>query len=42
MRLADPEHRTGGLDVIKRVSIEDMLAAAEGIPTNLTFPRKGY
>jgi hypothetical protein len=42
MRLADPEHRTGGLDVIKRVSIEDMLAAAEGMPTNLTFPRKGY
>lgn len=37
LRLADPEHKQGGRSVIRRVSIEDTLAAANGMPTNLRF-----
>lgn len=37
LRLADPAHKQGGRSVIRRVSIEDMLAAASGMPTNLRF-----
>lgn len=40
-RLADPSHRRGGLDVIKRATVEDQLALLKGVGTNLRFPRKG-
>lgn len=38
LRVADPDHRRGGLDVIKRLSVEDQLAQSRGINTNLTLP----
>jgi len=38
MRLADSDHKTGGMSIIHRVSIEDQLAVARGMPTNLRFP----
>jgi hypothetical protein len=38
LRLADPDHARGGLDVIKRLTVEDQLAQARGINTNLRMP----
>lgn len=38
LRLADPDHARGGLDVIKRSSVEDQLAQARGLNTNLVMP----
>lgn len=38
LRLADPDHKRGGLDLIKRVSVEDQLAQASGRNTNLIMP----
>jgi hypothetical protein len=38
LRMADPDHKRGGLDVIKRLSIEDQMAQAHGRNTNLKMP----
>lgn len=38
MRLTDPDDAHGGKDVIKRVSVEDQLAQANGLNTNLIIP----
>lgn len=38
MRMADPDHRHGGLDVIKRLTMEDQLAAMRGRVTGLMMP----
>lgn len=38
LRIADPDHKHGGLDVIKRLSVEDQLAQARGRNTNLIMP----
>lgn len=45
IRLADPDHRAGGMDVIPRLSREDMgsmmrsiLSGGKSRPTNLRFP----
>lgn len=38
MRMVDPDHRAGGLELIKRSSIEDQLAAMRGIAKNLRMP----
>lgn len=38
LRMADPDHKRGGLDVIKRLSVEDQLAQARGWNTNLIIP----
>lgn len=38
LRLADPDHARGGLDVIKRLSVEDQLAQSSGRNTNLIMP----
>ena len=37
-RVADPDHRHGGVDVIKRLTIEDQRMAARGIVTGLLMP----
>lgn len=44
MRLADPDHRAGGLDLIPRVTVEDQRAQVGALlgrcaPTNLILPR---
>lgn len=41
LRIADPDHKHGGMDVIKRSSIEDQFAQIRGINTNLILP-EGY
>lgn len=41
MRMADPDHRHGGLDVVKRLTAEDMQAFAMGRVTNLRMPTGG-
>lgn len=38
LRLADPDDRHGGKDVIKRVTIEDQMAQSRGSNTNLIMP----
>jgi hypothetical protein len=38
MRMADPDDRFGGKDVIKRVSIEDQMNQSRGRNTNLIMP----
>lgn len=38
MRLADPDDRTGGRELIKRTTIEDMRALAGGRATSLIMP----
>jgi hypothetical protein len=38
MRLADPDHAHGGMDVIQRTSVEDQLAQSVGRNTNLVMP----
>lgn len=38
MRMADPDHKHGGPDVIKRLTVEDQLAQSLGINTGLVMP----
>jgi hypothetical protein len=38
MRMADPDDRHGGKDVIKRVTIEDQMNQSRGRNTNLIMP----
>lgn len=38
LRMADPDHKSGGPDVIKRLTVEDQLAAMRGRTRNLIFP----
>lgn len=38
LRMADPTDKRGGLDVIKRLSVEDQMAQARGRNTNLVMP----
>jgi len=38
MRLADPRNKTGGKELIKRLTVEDQMAQAGGRNTNLTMP----
>jgi hypothetical protein len=38
MRMVDPDHRRGGLDLIKRITVEDQLAAMRGVVRNLRLP----
>ena len=37
-RLADPDHKKGGREIIKRVSVEDQMAQSRGRNTNLIMP----
>jgi len=41
LRLADPDHKHGGMDVIKRLAVEDQLAQMRGRNTNLIMPWEG-
>jgi hypothetical protein len=41
IRIADPDHKHGGMDVIKRSMVEDQFAQLRGINTNLILP-EGY
>lgn len=38
LRLADPDHKHGGMDIIKRISMEDQMAQMHGRNTNLVMP----
>lgn len=38
MRFADPDSKTGGMDLIKRVTVEDQMAQSRGINTGLIMP----
>jgi hypothetical protein len=38
MRLTDPDDARGGLDVIKRLTVEDQMAQIKGKNTNLVMP----
>lgn len=38
LRIADPDHKRGGFDVIKRLSVEDQMNQAHGRNTNLIMP----
>lgn len=38
IRIADPDHKNGGMDVIKRSSAEDQFAQLRGVNTNLIMP----
>lgn len=38
MRMADPDHKHGGYDLITRLTAEDQLAAMRGIASNLRMP----
>ncbi len=38
IRIADPDHKRGGLEVIKRSTVEDQMANARGTNTNLIMP----
>jgi len=38
LRLADPDHKHGGMDVIKRSTVEDHLAQGRGVIQNLIMP----
>jgi hypothetical protein len=38
MRLTDPDHKHGGPDLIKRLTVEDALAQGRGIVRNLIMP----
>lgn len=38
MRLTDPDHKHGGPDLITRLTVEDQLAMARGVVTNLKMP----
>lgn len=38
VRMVDPDHRKGGLEMIKRINAEDQLAALRGIAQNLRMP----
>lgn len=38
LRWSDPDHKHGGPEVIKRLTVEDELASIRGRATNLIFP----
>jgi hypothetical protein len=38
LRMADPDHHAGGMDVIKRVTVEDQVAQSNLRNTNLIMP----
>lgn len=38
LRMVDPDHKHGGPDVIKRLTVEDQLAQAKGVNSNLIMP----
>jgi hypothetical protein len=38
MRMTDPDHKHGGLDLITRLTAEDQLAQMRGVVTNLKMP----
>ena len=38
LKLSDPDHKHGGADVIKRLTIEDQVAQSRGRNTNLIMP----
>lgn len=38
IRIADPDHHSGGMDVIRRSSVEDQLQQSIGRNTNLVMP----
>lgn len=38
MRMADPDHKHGGMDLITRLTVEDQLQQARGVVTNLAMP----
>ncbi len=38
MRMTDPDHKAGGMDLIKRVAVEDQLAMLRGVAQNLRMP----
>lgn len=38
MRLTDPDHKSGGPELIKRTSLEDQLALSHGFVTNVRMP----
>ena len=38
LRLTDPDHKHGGPDVIKRLTVEDAFAQMQGFNTNLIMP----
>lgn len=42
LRLTDPGKKRGSRAIIRRVSIEDALAASNGMPTNLRFDNGRY
>lgn len=41
MRMADPDHRHGGMDVIKRLTVEDQRHQMHGRNTGLIMPWEG-
>jgi hypothetical protein len=41
MRMADPDHKHGGLDLMKRLMVEDQLALYRGVVQNIQLPQKG-
>jgi len=38
LRMTDPDHKHGGMDVIKRATVEDHLAQGRGVIQNLIIP----
>ena len=38
MRMTDPDHKHGGPDIIKRLTVEDFLAQGRGVMQNLIMP----
>ena len=38
MRMADPDHRHGGMDLITRLTLSDQLAQSRGVVRNLKMP----
>lgn len=38
MRMTDPDHKHGGPDIIRRLTVEDALAQGRGFNTNLIMP----
>lgn len=38
MRMTDPDHKHGGPDIIKRLTVEDFIAQGRGVIQNLIMP----
>jgi hypothetical protein len=38
MRMTDPDHKHGGMDLITRLNVEDQLAMMRGVVQNLKMP----